>query len=280
MKATTTGRRPTQYLYWLPEGDFERAKAHLTASGVRMTRASYTPCQVLKAAGDGVTYAAPSVWSGSCRRQGSWYRESSRAGQYMLVSARRLPAMFDRFLDAELAESDFQPDALPDERQLAELVAAPEYQTSKPREWEQVGRGDSIVFKLLFTLTRFWGRGDSLRKHWLGHRANHANFLARRFTTEVDGEDVPYSVTDNAGVCSSCVEMFNLIERDSRKLVRACPGSVIFGGAPRHTYLDVRPTRPAAPPRPRPSAVQRGQDPSDSGYTGRPGRADTAPVRR
>jgi hypothetical protein len=234
-----------RYLYWLPEGDFERAKSHLTRSGIRMTRAWYTPCQVLKAAGGEVVYARPEVWSGSCARQGSWYRESSRAGQYMLMSDRRLPAEFDRFLDAEIAESDFQPDALPDARQLAELVDSPEYRNNKPQGWERVGRSDAIVFKLLFTLARFWKRGDNLKKHWLGHRANHANFLTRRFTTEVEGERVPYSVTENASVCSSCVEMFNLIERDSRKLVRACPGSVIFAGAPRDTYLDVKPNRPA-----------------------------------
>jgi len=99
------------------------------------------------------------------------------------------------------------------------------------------------MFKFLFTLTRFWRLGDNLKRYWLSHRANHANFLARQFTTKLDGEDVPYSVSDNAGVCSSCAEFFNVVEDDARKLVRACPGSVIFGGAERNVYLDVKPNR-------------------------------------
>jgi hypothetical protein len=67
------------------------------------------------------------------------------------------------------------------------------------------------------------------------------------FTTKIDGEDVPYSVTENAGVCSSCAEFFNVVEDGSRKLVRACPGSVIFGGAPRNVYLDVKPVNIEVP---------------------------------
>jgi hypothetical protein len=82
-----------------------------------------------------------------------------------------------------------------------------------------------------------------LKRFWLSQRANHANFLARHFTTKLDGEDVPYSVTENTGVCSSCAEFFNVVEDGSRKLVRACPGSVIFGGAPRNVYLDVQPVQ-------------------------------------
>jgi len=52
---------------------------------------------------------------------------------------------------------------------------------------------------------------------------------------------VPYSVTNNAEVCSSCVEFFNVIGPRDRKLVRACPGSVVFAGLERETYYDVVP---------------------------------------
>ena len=97
--------------------------------------------------------------------------------------------------------------------------------------------------KLLFVATRFCGKCDSLDVHWVAHKANHANFLARRYTTRLDGEDVAYSVTENAGVCSSCAEVFNVVADGSRKLVRSCPGSVIFGGAPRDIYVDVKPVQ-------------------------------------
>jgi hypothetical protein len=79
-----------------------------------------------------------------------------------------------------------------------------------------------------------------LKCYWLSHRANHANFVYKKITTEIDGEAVPYSLTKNKGVCSSCAEFFNVVNPDSRKLVRSCPGSIVFGGAPRDTYVDVR----------------------------------------
>jgi len=100
---------------------------------------------------------------------------------------------------------------------------------------------DSILFKTMFTLTGFWGWGDNLKSHWVNHKANHANFLSRQFTTSIDGEDVPYSITTNDGVCSSCVEFFNIIKQDDRKLVRACPGSITFAKLERERYYDVKP---------------------------------------
>ena len=148
----------------------------------------------------------------------------------MFMSARPLPEPFEEFLDAELTASDFKPDSLPSEDELQSLVDSREYQESKPRAWEKTGLKDTLIFKILFSATRFWGWGDNLKKHWIGHRAN---FLARHHVTEIDGEEVPFSVTGSERVCSSCVEVFNVIADDSRKLVNACPGSVTFGGAGR-----------------------------------------------
>ena len=164
----------------------------------------------------------------------------------MVVSEEKLPAEFDRFLDAQITESEFVPERLPSTTELQNLVESEEYRAQKPADWESKGLMDAVMFKILFTFNRFWGWGDNLRKHWLSHRANHANFLARHFTHEMDGEAVPYSVADNAGICSSCVEFFNLVEEDSRKLVRACPGSVTFGNAKGKVYYDVKPVGGAA----------------------------------
>lgn len=228
------------YLYWLEEREFENARILLPRHGFTLDPVRLTPCQVLKARGKRVVYAPPKVWNGMCNRQGSWYRASRRAGQYMLMSTVRLPGL-ERFLDAEMSLSDFLPAALPGRDALQELVASEAYETAKPEDWERVTFTESVFLKVFFTVTRMWRRGDNLRKHWLGHRANHANFLARRFTTVRDGEDVPYSVTENASVCSSCAEFFNLIAPADRKLVRACPGSISISGARRDAYYDVRP---------------------------------------
>ena len=232
-----------QFLYWFPEADFQRARDLLKSEGYSVSAAVLTPCQVMKAEGNRVVYAPPAVWTRICRRQSTWYRSSRRAGHFMLMSARRLPPKLEPFFDAELSATDFQPERLPDSEELRAIVDSDAYQDQKPEGWEAIGFKDALMFKILFTVTRFWGWGDNLRRHWLGQRANHANFLARHFTTTLDGEDVAYSVTDNASVCSSCAEFFNVVEDGSRKLVRSCPGSVIFGGAPRDIYLDVKPTR-------------------------------------
>lgn len=230
-----------RYLYWLEPSAFAWARDFLEEEGYQFEKTSLTPCQVLKARGRRLAYAPPEIWSGMCRRQGSWYRESARAGETMIMSDHPLPNPLGMYLDVEMRGSDFAPERLPDRRELESVVNSAAYRERKPADWERIGWKDSLLFKIFFTFTRFWGRKDTLATKWLGHRANHANFLARHFTTTVDGEEVPYSVTGNDAVCSSCAEFFNVVEPQSRKLVRACPGSVVIGGAQRDAYYDVKP---------------------------------------
>ncbi len=230
----------TRFVYWFSTRAFETARAWLERLGYSLSEAPFTPCQVLRARARRLVYAPPAKWDGTCRRQGSWYRASHRRGQTMLVADHELPGL-DRALDARIDASGFRPEALPTDEQLHELVESEEYEEQKPDEWERISWRDACIFKILFTLTGFWRRGDSLRRHWIGHRANHANFLARRFTTRIEGEQVAYSVTGSARVCSSCVQFFNLMQPVDRKLVQACPGAAIFAGAKRDAYYDVQP---------------------------------------
>lgn len=236
---------PKRYLYWLSEADFERHRPTLAEQGFVFKATPVTPCQVLKSRDKTLYFAPPKIWSGSCKRQGSWYRESQRNGQYMLMSPDPLPDFMAAYLDATMSVTEFKPERLPTDAELQTVVDSTAYQQQKPREWEGKTWLDAVMFKVMFTGARFWGWGDNLKKHWLGHRANHANFLAKEFTTELDGEQVPYSVTNNARVCSSCAEFFNVVEPESRKLVRSCPGSVIFSGALREVYYDVKPEPPS-----------------------------------
>lgn len=230
-----------KYIYWLDQEDFKETKRALESTGLKLGNSLMTPCQTLQATDDKLVYAGPEVWSRVCARQGSWYRNSDHKGQYLLVSQNRLPEECDRYLDAEFSESDFQPSTLPTTSDLEALIGSEQYNKNKPREWEAKGIVDAVMFKILFTLTRFWGFGENLKRYWLSQRANHANFLAHRFTAEIDGQQVPYSIAENKGICSSCVEMFNVIDTGSRKLVRACPGAVTFGGAKRDVYYDIKP---------------------------------------
>jgi hypothetical protein len=229
------------YIYWIGEADLSWARETLAVLGMRVKDVKITPCQTMKASADTVLVASPAVFDGICRRQGSWYRASHRSNQTLLVSGTRLEGGLETFLDAVVSETDFAPANFPSEEVIVALAETSDYQMNKPPEWELIGLKDAIKQKVLFTLTGFWKRGDSLKKHWPKQCASHANFLASRFTTELDGEDVPYSVSNSVGICSSCVESFNIITQDSRKLVAPCPGAVRFGGAKVDVYLDVRP---------------------------------------
>jgi hypothetical protein len=231
-----------RFLYWFKEDEFKTARNSLEADGYSFSTTLLTPCQVLRSRGKKLVFAPPSVWSRICVRQGSWYRDSARQGQTMIMSDHQLPAAFDQFLDAQMSVSDFEPEQLPTSAELEEVAGSAEYLAKKPEAWEQAGVKDAVMFKTLFSVTGFWGKGDNLKKHWAGHRANHANFIARKYTATVDGEEVPYSVTGNEGICSSCAEFFNVLEPKSRKMVRSCPGAVTFGGSLRDIYYDVKPT--------------------------------------
>ncbi len=232
-----------KYLYWIPAQDFSDVKAACKTLDMRLTGSMMTPCETLRATPDKAVYATPQVFNRVCKRQGSWYRASDRKGKYLLVTAKKLPAAFGAYLDAEMSESAFQPDTVPSTSDLLAVVNSAEYNSQKPEAWEQKTLLDAVMFKVLFTLNRYWGWGDNLHSKWLTHRANHANFVANHVHTEIDGEKVPYSVSDNAGICSSCVEFFNISNKDQRELVRACPGSITFGGAKPDVFLDIQPVR-------------------------------------
>jgi hypothetical protein len=237
----TTTRPYTRYIYWLDKDVLKAVKPELKSFGYQLKGAKMTPCETLNARGKVVFYAGPQLWSRLCTRQGSWYRQSDKAGKTLLVSDHPLPEVMQTYLDAQLSESDFTPNYFPTKQALKEMVASTEYQQARPDEWEAAGLKDGIMFKLFFSATRFWGRGDNLPRHWLNHRANHANFLSKDFTADMDGEAVPYTVSENKAVCSSCVEFFNVIAADSRKLVGACPGAITFSTVKRDTYYDVKP---------------------------------------
>lgn len=75
------------YLYWMDKQAFDASKGIVESAGYKLNKAMLTPCQVMRAEGRTVVYATPEVWSLMCVRQGSWYRDSSRFGQFMLMSA-------------------------------------------------------------------------------------------------------------------------------------------------------------------------------------------------
>lgn len=238
---TVSNSKIDKYIYWVPAAAIDATVGRLTADGYQLRKTFGSQCEVLKCAGKRLGHAEPAGFNRMCKRQGSWYRHSAKAGMHLIVADHRLPNYMQRYLDATMAVSDFQPKRLPTPVELRAVVDTEEYQHTRPDDWEKYSLLDRIASKILFTLTGFWRKGDNLGTAWLGHQANHANFLTKRHTTHIDGEDVAYSVTENASVCSSCVEFFNLVSEDSRKLVRSCPGSITLSGAKRDVYYDIQP---------------------------------------
>jgi hypothetical protein len=235
-----------KYMYWIPASKFKAVVDAFKHLNIRLAGSKLTPCETLRMSENKAIYASPAVFNRMCVRQGSWYRDSERNGKYLLLSPVKLPDKFEFHLDAEINESSFVPDKLPTRSELIDIVESIEYNEKKPIQWEKKTILDAIMFKVFFTINRQWSWGENLKAYWLSHRANHANFVANKVTTEIDGEKVPYSVSENAGVCSSCVEFFNIVNKDQRKLVRACPGSITFGAAKKDIFLDVNPIRKSA----------------------------------
>lgn len=242
MNNSTTGSQPyNRHVYWIPKDDWQATKKLLKTEGNSLSREMLSPCKILKASDKKLMYAAPSAWSRFCYRQGSWYRESDKRGQYVLVAEHRLPEQLDRFYEAKISESDFMPESLPSPEELERLVDSSCYQEMKPVGWEKVKIHEHILHWLVFRLTGFGKWHESFSTYWLAHRANHANFLCKKFTTEEDSEAVAYSISDTPSVCSSCAEFLNVIGKNDKKLVLACPGSIIVGAAKRGLYYKIEP---------------------------------------
>lgn len=232
-----------RYIYWVPAEIVGEIRQNLKLADYSFNPPVSSQCKALITAGKKLGYLSPGAFNRVCSRQGSWYRNSGKAGMHAIVSDHRLPGELDSFLDIEMTESDFKPEALPDKASLQALVDADTYKNGRPVDWEKPTFLDAVLFKTMFTFNGFWGWGDNLKSSWLNHRANHANFLTKTYTTEIDGEQVPYTVSENSDVCSSCAEFFNVVSEDSRKLVRACPGSITLADVKRDVYYDIKPVR-------------------------------------
>jgi len=231
-----------KFIYWIAPAQFDSFIKDVRCVGFEIYPVKKTSCETLKAKGKIIRFASPAIFSGLCKRQGSWYRESNKAGYYLVTSAERLSKKYDGCLDAVLKESNFLPESLPDKSEIKRLVESVEYQNQRPDDWEKKTLKEGLMVKILFSFIGVWKLKDTNKSQWSNHRANHANFLTHQHTIKLDGEEVPYSVTNNAGVCSSCVEFFNVIDQKSRKLVRACPGAVHFSNVELDKYYDIKPT--------------------------------------
>jgi len=226
-----------KYCYWVDADRLKKVRENVEQSGGEFDDEVRIPCRVLRASRE-ISYCAPTAWYGFCRRRTSWYWESDKVGQYLIVSSTSLDPL-DIKNPIIITESSFKPDRLPSPDEIAQLVNSQEYQKRKPKAWEEVEPIDKDFYQTWFERHRENEPFD-FDKIFMSHSANHANFLDPKFFVKLNGAAVPYSVADSLRVCSSCLELFNILGGQWKvKYVTPCIGAVMFARLPVDRYLEV-----------------------------------------
>ena len=229
-----------KYTYWLNENNFSNFQNDILKRGITLYRAVKAVCVPLSKRVD-IGVVEPDVWDkfDICRRQMSWYRESHRAGLYLVVSSFELN---DYGLTPEtiIKESGFAPSKLPDKNQQLEMIKRQSYADARPDEWEDIASADpALVDKWM----RVMGiRRIAYKELFVTHCANHANFIEPEYNTKEEGIGIiPYSISEKTHfICSACLELYNIIGPQFRKkYIVPCPGSAIFAGLPVNRYFEV-----------------------------------------
>jgi hypothetical protein len=223
-----------KYVYWLTPEEATLLVRNSDRCGVRISRAKGVVCTPLDER-NRISIVAPSVWSETCARPGSWYRRSDRNGLYLAVSSSELQEFGHRKV-ALLTPAEFTPPEKPTPDEKEELIRDPDFRSLVPPEWDDVTELEKKLY------LRWAGRlGSNVNEYAFLHltqTANHANFLKPRFTVRIDADVVPYSIDVSAHVCSSCLELFQVLGREhARKLVVPCPGAVLFARLQPDRYL-------------------------------------------
>ncbi len=224
-----------RYSYWITPEEFPRI-ARALESTFETSNAQKVPCEPLGRNVE-VGFVLPEVWSLLCKRQGSWYRAASRAGQIVVVSSVEL-GEYGLKAETVIRHSDFRPPALPDLDQRMELLRSGRYKSMRPPEWERVSEEEKNGIE---RQARILGIRDSINEILMSRSANHANFLEPRYYVQKDSEIIPYSISRSGNVCSSCLEFFNIIGSEFRtKMVVPCVGAVLYAGMRANRYYEVK----------------------------------------
>lgn len=209
-------------------------RGDLTSKGISLKSAKGIVCTPLDRINK-ITSVAPDVWNATCARQGSWYRSSERNGLYLVVSSFPLEG-YEEYKAAMITESDFVPPQLATKKEKEALLADNEFERRLPREWQRMDEREKRVYLR-------WARrlGSDVEDYvflYLSHTANHANFIKPKFFVRDDNGIIPYSIDRSAHLCSSCVELFQILGGQyEKKLVAPCPGATIFARLEPDRYL-------------------------------------------
>ena len=224
-----------KFTYWLAGSEVERLSEALLERNIRIKTAKSVVCTPLDILNK-ISVVKPETWNELCGRQGSWYRESDRAGRYLVVSSFDL-SEFGYHLNTRIQPSRFRLPRVAATEELEQLVSSEAYRSAVPEEWSRVSERERR--RWLSWLGKA-GIHEPFEQLFLNHSANHSNFLAPAFYLEEQGDVVPYSIAPSSHLCSCCLELYNVIgTRFTKKLVSPCLGAVTFARLQANRYLQV-----------------------------------------
>lgn len=226
-----------KFCYWVDFHGLRNVRENLEEKEIKLTEEARIPCRVLRTSME-VGYVVPLAWEGFCKRRTSWYLSSEKAGKFLVVSNRPLD-LSGPGNPILIMNSDFIPDRLPTSSETAELAQSVSFQREKPRIWDKPDPLEKEFYRRWFERNRVNELFD-FDKILVSHSANHANFIDPKFFIDMKGRNIPYSIADSIHVCSSCLEVFNILGNQwPVKYVVPCTGAVQFGHLPMDQYFKV-----------------------------------------
>ncbi len=231
-------RKDTQYkkfVYWVTEDEEHRLREEMQARNIRVRSARGVVCTPMDTLNK-ISSVAPGVWNETCSRQGSWYRNSEKNGQYLIVSAFELSG-FEAWVEAIITLSEFHPPRFASIEDKKDMINDKEFQKDIPKKWLNCSKNEKKTS--LKWAKKLGSDIDDYNSLYLTHTANHANFFANpRFFLKRGHEIFPYSIDRSAHLCSCCLELYQIIGHQySKKFVAPCAGAVLFARLKPDQYL-------------------------------------------
>jgi hypothetical protein len=227
----------SKHCYWTDCHNLKRIRKNLDERGIELPEEAHIPCRVLGKTTE-IRCVVPQAWEGFCKRRTSWYLSSEKAGKFLVVSNQPLEisGLENPIL---ITESNFKPDRLPTSEEIVELVQSESFQKRKPQIWDKIEPIEKDVQKR-------WVERHGINepfdfdKTFMIHSANHSNFITPRFYITLNGAKVPYSISNSVHVCSSCIELFNILGGQwPVKYAVPCIGAVQFAHLSKDRYFEV-----------------------------------------
>ncbi len=227
-----------KFVYWLTINEFNRLKEGLADKGQTLFQAKKAVCLPLSR-DQQIAFVEPQAWDAYslCHRQLSCYRASPFRQKILVVGAFVLDD-FALHPETIIRDSKFRTRQLPDRDEQLRLIGRDSYQRTRPDEWENVGQEDPDQQKRWL---KVMGLGHmSYQELFIGHCANHANFIEPEYYILEDDQHVPYSIGRTPYICSACLEFYNIIgSAHKKKYVVPCPGAVLFVGMAANHFYEV-----------------------------------------